>query len=45
MNHRMYELAQQDGLVRSPCSLRSEMARVHDPKARDERVAWLESRT
>jgi hypothetical protein len=41
----MDELAQKNGLVRSTSTLRSEMARVHDPKARDELLTWLESRT
>lgn len=40
----MYELAQADGLVRSIDELRSEMDSVHDPKVRDELLAWLESR-
>jgi hypothetical protein len=41
----MYELVQTNGLVRSTSRLRSEMARVQDPKARDELLTWLESRT
>jgi hypothetical protein len=40
----LYELSQTDGLARSIDELRSDIARVHDPKIREELLAWLQSR-
>lgn len=40
----LYELAQTDGFTRSVDELRSEIARVHDRKVREELLAWLEAR-
>lgn len=41
----MYELAQRNGLIRSIGELRSEISRLQDPKARNELLTWLASRT
>jgi hypothetical protein len=41
----IYALAQHGGLIQSTEELRSEIRGVHDAKARDELLTWLDSRT
>jgi hypothetical protein len=41
----MYELAQTNGLVRSTSRRGQKWPECKDPKARDELLTWLESRT
>ncbi|MGA7981423.1 MAG: hypothetical protein WCA32_14535 [Chromatiaceae bacterium] len=40
----LYQLAQTDGLTQSIDELRLDIASVHDPKVRDELLAWVRSR-
>jgi len=40
----IYQVAQTDGFVTNIAVLRAEIIRIHDPKARDELLVWLEGR-
>ena len=41
---RLYTLASTDGRTQDVAALRAEIRRIHDPRGRNELLAWLNSR-